>query len=125
MLRQISLEEITEKHLILLARMTKDAYFGMTVKQIVENSAQGLQQIWSFESGIIVTEILKHQNGTELYVCGFSGKMNFKRAFAELRVFAKRFNARWIGGEVASPRMEKIFSRLGQKHLSTRMAMEV
>lgn len=129
-LQRLSLENITNKHVFWLVEMVKISYFGETAVSIIQRAAKGECQLWGFEKdkGVIVTEILQHPSGKEVFICGFAGD----RVLAKVRTikddlmeFTKEMNARWLGGEANNERAGKLFEKIKEKKISSRYIMEV
>ena len=113
---------------MLFRSVSQSRYFGVTAKRVLEEAGQGSAQIWGIEEkGVIVTELIKHPEGVELFVRGFEGDVirNIRTVHKELVEIAKGFGARWLGGSAANPRLVSLFEKLNERVICTRMVMEV
>lgn len=122
----LTLETITPRHVFLLAKMTKNDYFGGEAKDLIRRAALGLCQLWEHGDGIIVTELVQRAKGKELFVCGIEGLgARIRSAYPELLAEAKRLGARWLGGEMGNPRFEKLFHAMNARQVGIRFSQEI
>ena len=130
LLAQISPAELTDSHLQWLVKMCRVDFTGAEPKHYIADALDGKIQFWDFKhgQGLLMTQILNHPGGKELFILGLAGEglvKEFKRLNDVLQQYAVFINARWIGGNVSNLRLVPLYEKLMGKKFSVRCAREV
>lgn len=130
LLTQISPAELTDSHLQWLDKMCKVDFTEAEPKHYIADAVVGTVQFWDFAKGkgLVMTQILNHPGGKELFVLGIAGEglvKRFKTLNEILQQYAKFIGARWIGGNVSNLRLVPLYEKLMGKQFSVRCVREV
>lgn len=128
----VSPQSFTEKDLEWLALGGEALYIKMSPLDWVKGWAGmgGPYTFWTIgdEQGMLVTSLRDHPEGRELYVDLIVGKglvVARNEIKSELWQIAKRCGARWVGGNVIRPGLERIYKSFGMKPIARVMVAEV
>ncbi len=129
----INAEEATIEDLENIERSTKVDYADTRPVDLCRSALEMRSILWRFtgdngESGIIVTQGIRRNGGTELFVQQLGGKGMLKHVefiFSELEKFAKTQGFRWIAGCSRHGLARVLTSRVGFKAQSVFTIKEI
>lgn len=112
-----SLEKLTDLDVKYILDLCDRAYTGEEAKDIFKKAALGELQLWRIDGaveGIVITRLLRHLSGLELYVEGMAGKRvvpNMKELFQDLLDFGKAQGVKWVGARAETKRLANVYKR--------------
>lgn len=130
LLAQIQPNDLCDSHLHHLLKLCKVDFTESRPQDLIAEAWAQRLQFWDFNSGrgILLTQILVHGGGKELFIFGLAGEgmaVKVKQIWATMHEYAQYINARWMGANVVNERLERIFLSLSAKKVATRFLVEV
>lgn len=130
-IRQLSLHEITDTHMMWLCRVLKLEYngYGWGPKVMLESFVSGSRQLWSLGNGVLITQTHHHPAGKELFIWGIAGEgivRKYREIYEALKEYALENGMRWIGGYAPKEGIIKLTTRkLGAIHVNSTLVKEL
>ena len=114
-LKELKVGELNEQDLEWLLRSTEASYTGMQPVHVMVDAAEGRARIWRVADGkgILVTKVLEHPAGWELYILCIAGQGLFELfndGAEEFFDLARQHKCRYIGCLVERAGMERILN---------------
>lgn len=122
------LNRLEPEHIALIGELVEQFWDGTTVEDVLKDF--GTEQIaaWSTGQGLVLTQIVSHPRGTELFLYGLVGEDTLSRAeeiVSDLREIASVLRCQMIGAWGVRGGWEPITRRLGFRRVATRYMMEI
>lgn len=114
MIKPLTIGELTEQDLLHLDAAVSTSYTGRSVAHILTAVAQQHMDLWRLGDGVLVTQLLDHPAGHELYLWALAGQglvHDLEQHAEELCDIARRANCRWIGGLAVRPGLVRVLIR--------------
>jgi hypothetical protein len=119
--KQVPVSHATRELLVLLDKAAKAGYYGYNVSHVVKWAIEGKAQIWQLAgpdcSGVLVTQILEHPAGKELFIWSMAGQgflANADMIMDRLEAFARAEQCKWIGGSAIHQGLENFYTTWGR-----------
>ena len=117
-LNVVSVDELDLKDLEWLQTAREDQLGGISPGSLAERVAEGRAQLWKYtgdegQSGIIITTVLDHEKGKELFVWLMAGRglrPHMNEIMERLSEFAKATGCKWLTGR-SKPAIARVLQR--------------
>lgn len=126
--------EVTVDDLECIKRATDFSYDDTEPVDVCRLAMDGKAIIWRFEGdeegewGIIVTQGITRNGGSELCILQLAGKglkKNIKFLFGELEEFCKKYDFRWITGTILKPLVQIVKDEVGFEERAVLVVKEI
>lgn len=122
------LNRLGPEHHALIDELVEQFWDGTTTEQVLREF--GTEQIaaWSTGSGLVLTQIVSHPRGLELFLYGVVGEDTLSRAediVSDLREIAATLRCKMIGAWGVRNGWDPVTRLLGFRRVATRYMMEI
>ena len=128
MLIQVDFRELTDIDLRWLIMACQNANTDIEPAEFVEESKRGEAQLWRWNSGILVTQIITAGKRRELLCAVMAGKNFLVRRYearAVLFNYARQQGCGSIVMDTSLASLQEVYQRMGAEEISRRYRIEV
>lgn len=111
-------EDMSDGDLAWLAKVCGVSYTGVTPEGLLPELVAGTLAMWRVNggaAGVVLTQILQHPGGRELYMWGMAGKgiiENIETIYDGLKAYGASQGCRWVGGRALRPGLTRVYEKL-------------